>query len=393
MRARRALPADGRRGALRRPDGGAPRPLEPGRPRCDRPTGRRPRSGAVRVPPRLPGQRPQPRLRLRALGEADHGRDRADGVRARGHGPRLPRQARAAVLVLLRLQRLQQQARGRLGDGPGRLRRRHCRGGARRGARRGRLQPARGRRALRLGRRRQARARRRHPSGRPPRGRVARELLRRGALPGPLGRAGGRLRRHHRADVRDPAGGADDPERAGRGTRVVPLDHLRGPLGRAPEGVLQRPDGAQPQGSVDGADPLDRGLARPRLRDPGGRRARDRRDRSVLRRRGDRVRRPAPGGGQPAPGRARPAARRGADHVGDRPCHLASDGAPPRRAPPQRRADAGRGRPLVRLAPAALHRDRRGLAPDRRDRLGAAGVRRRHCRLRGGGGGRSRSAG
>ena len=50
-------------------------------------------------------------------------------------GSRRSRQARAAVLVLLHLQRLQQHARGRLGDDPARLRRRRRIGGARRASR------------------------------------------------------------------------------------------------------------------------------------------------------------------------------------------------------------------------------------------------------------------
>ena len=86
--------------------------------------------------------------------------------------------------------------------------------GARAGAGRGRLQPARGRRARRVGRR-QARAGRRHASRRAPGRRLARELLRRGALSRQLGGGGRRLRRHARADPRRPARGADDPERLG----------------------------------------------------------------------------------------------------------------------------------------------------------------------------------
>ena len=89
-------------------------------------------------------------------------------------------------------------------------------GGARAPAGRGRLQPARGRRARGVGRR-QARARRRHASGRAPGGRLARELLRRGALPRQLRRGGRRLRRHARADLRRPPRRPDDPERSAAG--------------------------------------------------------------------------------------------------------------------------------------------------------------------------------
>ena len=59
----------------------------------------------------------------------------------------------------------------------------------------GRLQPARGCRGRRLGRR-QARGRRQDAPGGAPRRRVARQLLRRRAVPRPLGPAGLRLRRH-----------------------------------------------------------------------------------------------------------------------------------------------------------------------------------------------------
>ena len=65
--------------------------------------------------------------------------------------------------------------------------------------------------------------------------------------------------------------GALDPERPGGGAGGVPLDRVRGPLGRAPAGVLQRPDRAEPEGAVDGADHLGRGLARPQLRGARGR--------------------------------------------------------------------------------------------------------------------------
>ena len=110
-------------------------------------------------PPRLRGARP-------------------DGLRACRDRSGACRPARAAVLALLRLQRLEQPARRRLGDDPARLRRRQRRRGARAAADNGRLQPARGSRAGGLGRR-QAPPRRRHPSRRVPGGRLARELLRR----------------------------------------------------------------------------------------------------------------------------------------------------------------------------------------------------------------------
>ena len=97
-------------------------PWNPVRPRQDRPD-RRGSRRPVRVPPRLSRERARPGLRLRALGAADHRGDEADRLRARRHRSGSPGQARAPVLALLRLQRLQQPARGRLGDDPARLRR------------------------------------------------------------------------------------------------------------------------------------------------------------------------------------------------------------------------------------------------------------------------------
>ena len=82
---------------------------------------------ALRLPPRLPGRRALPGLRLRALGPAHLRGPRAEGVRARRDRSRAPGSARPAVLVLLRLQRLEQPARRRLGDDPARLRRRQPR--------------------------------------------------------------------------------------------------------------------------------------------------------------------------------------------------------------------------------------------------------------------------
>ena len=151
VRPRRAVRADGRRPSVRPVDRRAARSVEPDRSREDRPHCEGPRR-PLRVPPRLPRERARPRLRLRAVGAApDHG-SRARGVCARRNRPRLPGQARAAVLVLLPVQRLQQHARGRLGDDPAGLRRARRRRGDRRGAsRRRRLQLARGRRAGGLG--------------------------------------------------------------------------------------------------------------------------------------------------------------------------------------------------------------------------------------------------
>ena len=140
--------------------------------------------------------------------------------------------------------------------------------GARRGAGRGRLQPARGRRAGRLGRR-QARARRRHASRsctRPPARTRTSSTRRSTSAARPRRASAATTRRGPTLDVSpvvqtipsDPAAGA----------RRVPVDRVRGPLGRAAAGVLQRPDRAEPEDAVDGADRLVGGLARPQLRRP-----------------------------------------------------------------------------------------------------------------------------
>ena len=260
MRAGRAVRADGRRSALRRADRRAARALEPRRPGQDRSERRRPHPRPVRVPPGLSRSRAQPRLHLRALGPTPDPRTRAGRLRARRHRSRPSGAARASVLALLRVQRLEQPPRGRLGDDPAQLRsRRRARGtDARPDV--GRLQPARRCRASRLGRR-QARARRRPPPGRVPGSGIARELLRGGAFPRQLGRPGRGLRRHDRSVVRAEACRTDDPERPVRRSRGVPVDRLRGALGGAAGGVLQRPDRPQSQESVDRAHRVVGGLA------------------------------------------------------------------------------------------------------------------------------------
>ena len=160
----------------------APRALEEQRPRQDRAVRRRPRPGPLRVQPRLPGQRAESRLRLRALGSARDAGHGADGLRPRRDRPRPPGSALAPVLVLLPLQRLEQPPRGRLGDDPARLRRpRAPEEALEDAAARGRLQPARGRRAGGVGGR-QARDRRRDAPGRLSGCRLTRELLLEDAL-------------------------------------------------------------------------------------------------------------------------------------------------------------------------------------------------------------------
>ncbi len=242
MRPRRALRADRRRAPLRRADGGVARAVERRRPGGDRPFLAGPRR-RLRVPPRLPRQCARSGLRLRALGAPAHRGKCPGGVRARRRRPGPPGAARPPVLALLSVQRLQQPARGRLGDDPARLRRSRCGRGARRGARVGRVQLARGRRERELGRR-QARDRRRHASRRLPRRRLARQQVHGSPLPGKLRRAGRRVRRHPGPSHRAPSSGDDDPERPLSGALGVSVDRVRGSLGRAAGGVFQRPDRA-----------------------------------------------------------------------------------------------------------------------------------------------------
>ncbi len=113
----------------------------------------------------------------------------------------VPGPAGAPVLVLLRVQRLEQHPRGRLGDDPAQLRRGHPGPGAHAAARRGRLQPALQRRARPVGRR-QAPGRGRDPPRRLPGGRVPGQLLPVEALPHAQHGRGARVRRHHGAVAR-----------------------------------------------------------------------------------------------------------------------------------------------------------------------------------------------
>ena len=87
--------------------------------------------GPVRLLPGLPGQPARGGLRLRAVGRGRRRGRAAHDVRPRGDRGRSRGPAGLAVLVLLPVQRLHQQARGRLGDDPARLRRRRCDRGAR----------------------------------------------------------------------------------------------------------------------------------------------------------------------------------------------------------------------------------------------------------------------
>ena len=119
----------------------------------------------------------------------------------------------------------------------------------------GRLQPARGRRAGRLGRQ-QARARRRHASRRPP-GRGSHANFYGEALfLGASGSQGVGCDDTRGPDVELHPKVLTIPSDPAAARARVPLDRVPGTLGRAPAGVLQRADRAEPQDAVDRADPL-----------------------------------------------------------------------------------------------------------------------------------------
>ena len=91
--------------------------------------------------------------------------------------------------------------------------------------------------------------------GRLPGGRLAREQVHRRALPRQLGGGGRRLRRHARPARRAQAASSTTiPSDPAAAAGSVPLDHLRGALGRAAEGVLQRADRPEHEDAVDDAD-------------------------------------------------------------------------------------------------------------------------------------------
>ncbi len=385
MRSGRALQADRRRLALQRTDRRAARAVERVRPRQDRPDRARPRR-ALRVPPRLPRQRARPRMLVRALGAPHHRGNRADRLRPRRDGSEASRQARAPVLALLRLQRLEQPPRGRLGDGAARLRRTGCAGGARERARLDRLQPARGSRACRLGRG-QARARRR-AARRVSGSRLARELLRAGALRRQLRRPGRRLRRHARPARRPEPRRAHDPERDLGRANGVSVGRVRGAVGRAAGRVLQRPDRAEPQGPVDRADHLVGDLAGPEHRRPDRRDPRDGRHGLLLHRGREGLDRADPTRARPGDDDHRAHGAAGARALHRREGDVAADGAAPGRAPPDVGPDPLGRRPDVRRTRAALPRDRAAPASRHRRDDGAAGGVDRRARARGAGRGR-----
>ena len=212
---------------------------------------------------------------------------------------------------------------------------------------------------------------------------LAREQVHGGALPRQLGGGRRRLRRHARPARRAPPGRQDDPERPGRGTASVPVDRLRGPLGRAPAGVLQRADGPEPEDAVDASRSRGRragaraatrsrpaacsGPARPTSSAPRSRRAR----KALV----QLLRNPA---------RRCSSSRRCSPSSSSRDAHDLAPVAPlrlaRRRSWGQILAAAG---PDVRQAGAALPRDRPLVHPARLRHLPRAGARPRRLRLLG----------
>ena len=321
------------------------------------PTAEGPRPRALGLPPRLPRQRAPARLRLPPLAAAPRSRARPHGLRAHRERPRAPGQARAPVLVLLRLQRLEQPARGRLGDDPDRLRRvdgRRRRSTSRRSrsgtaSTKGRSGPpgtirsssasARTRSSIRPTARTRTSTERRCISAAPPRRGSA--ATTRAGRPSTCGRA----------VVTIPS------DKAAAHARVS-VDRVRGPLGRAPSGVLQRARRAEPQGAVDASDHLGGGLAQPELHRARQHALRAGSDRLLLRCGRARLAVARAARGEPA--RLQPRARRPRP-PGHLPA-LADDVAAHRSAPPRPPArlgaDAGRLGADVRRAVAAVRRTR-----------------------------------
>ena len=161
-----------------------------------------------------------------------------------------------------------------------------------------------------------------------------------------------------------------DPD---RGTCRVSLDRVRGSVGRAPAGVLQRSDWPEPEAAMDPAAPVGGGLAQPELRSSSRRRAGDPGNRFLLRRCRRRLRAPAATRARAArrPPRARCAHR--ALGVRALACHLATDRAAPPGTSSGLGSDHCRGRTHVPPADVALRGNR---APLRTDRT----AHRRSCR-------------
>ncbi len=265
MRAGRALRADGRRCALRRFDGRPPRPLERLRPREDRPDGGRHRR-ALRVPPRLPGERARARAARTSSGPA--GSRRAPTPRSTRTWRRKATAPGKLALQywffyafndfnnthegdweMIQLVFDADDAADALDERPVEVGYSSHEGAEKAAWDDDKLEIVGGT----------------HPVVYPAAGSHANKFTD-GAVPRQLGRGRGRLRRHSRAASRAHAGRPHDPERRRGRRRGVPVDHVRGTVGRAAEGLLQRADRPQHEDAVADADRVVGGLARSQLR-------------------------------------------------------------------------------------------------------------------------------
>ena len=257
VRPRRAVRAERRRRVPRRGDGVAARPwrsndlveIAPGATTSAR---------ALRVQPRLPRRRAEPRLRLRALGAAHHRGHGADRVRPRRERARAPRagwRSSTGSSTPSTTGTTCTRATGRWSSSSSRP---EGRGGARRDADRDRVQPARGRERAAWDDDKLELVDGTHPVVHPAAGSHA-NFFDEGLHLGRSAEQGVGCDDTTGPDGRAPTGGSHDPERSRRAARGLPVDRLRGALGRAPEGVLQRPDRPEPEVPVDGPDHLDRG--------------------------------------------------------------------------------------------------------------------------------------
>src|SRR5262249_40158783 len=145
--------------------------------------------------------------------------------------------------------------------------------------------------------------------------------------------------------------------------------------GRAPAGVLQRPDGAEPEDAVDAPDHVVGGLARAQLHGSGRKRLRLERDGLLLRSRRARVAVDRAARGQPGGVLPRPRGTRTPRSVPDLTDDVASRRSATRRAPPRVGADPLRVGPDVHGALSALHRDGRAVRADLAARLPPPGAR------------------
>ena len=265
-------------------------PVERLRPREDRPDARGPRR-PLRVPPRLPGERARARLRLRAVGPPADARapTRASTRtwRRTGAPGKLALQywffyafndfnnTHEGDWEMIQLVFDADDAADALDERAGR----------------GRLQLARGRREGGVGRR-QARDRRRHPSRRLSRRRLARQQVhrRRSTSAARPRRGSAATTRAARTASSRPTSSTipSDPAAA---AEAFPWITFEGRWGELQKAFFNGPTGPNMKTQWTDADRVVGGLARPQLRGPDRRRARDGRHRLLLLRRRDAARR------------------------------------------------------------------------------------------------------